>query len=168
MMRLLLVWIGVALGGIILVAGYWHLFPTNTTKQTLESFGLIGTWSYDCAGKGRATFTAPSFGAPMGTSINGDDSTKTLVEIKSATKLTDDKLKIVTLTIKVPEADKKNEITRQEGEVWQAVYERLGKKMRVLDIEREDAKKVVVKNGFLYQTKVGKEPTKTMNFALFG
>lgn len=166
MLRLVMVWIGVALGGIILVVGYLSFFPTNTTKQTLEGFGLIGTWSFDCAGKARTTFAAPMFGSPTGISTNGGDET-TVAEIRSATMLTQDKLKIITLTTKVPNGSKNKPSVRQEGEIWQAVYERFGKKARLVDVEREDGKKVIVKGGFLYETPEGKEPTKTANFALF-
>ncbi len=167
MIKLVLVWSGVALGGVILIAVYWNFSPTNTAKQNLGTFGLLGDWSFDCASKGRTTFTAPFFGNPTGISTDGNENTYSAAEIKSATRLTDDKLKIVSLITKVPDANKKNDAARQEGEIWQTVYERIGKKMRVMEIEREDGKKVVVKNGYFYETREGKEPTKTTNFALF-
>jgi hypothetical protein len=164
MIKLVWVWIGVALVGVILVAGYWSFFPTNTTKQTLETFGLVGTWSFDCAGKARTTVSVPPFRAPTIISTNGGDETKTEADIRLATLVTQDKLKIVIFTTRVPDVNKNDPAARQQGELWVDVYERFGKKLRVIDIEREDGNKIIVKDGFAYQTKAGEKPTKTLNF----
>jgi hypothetical protein len=139
---------------------------SDATKNTLKEFGLVGTWSFDCAGKGRTRFSVPFFGPPAGTVTNGGDETRTEAEIRSATLVTQDKLKIVTLITRVPEVNKNNPNARQKGELWKAVYERFGKKLRIMDIEREDGSKIIIKDGFLYQTKVGEKPAKTLNFML--
>ena len=94
----------------------------ESTSQALETFGLTGTWSQDCAGDKRTIIVTSFWGSPIATLTSGNnDALKSVFEIKSATRVTDEKIKIVYIAKIIPATSRENEWDRQEGETWQVI-----------------------------------------------
>jgi hypothetical protein len=63
----------------------------ESSSEAIRVFGLIGTWSRDCAATGvpRLVFASPMFGNPTAAFRNGT------ADIESAVRVTDKKLKMI-------------------------------------------------------------------------
>ena len=91
-------------------------FP-ESASAALEKFGLVGTWSDDCARDpakdgGRLRFTVPLIGAPRMEDPRTDDS----AEITSAVRVTEDKIKIqFVLPAKLKAPAPGEEVFKKEG-----------------------------------------------------
>jgi len=102
----------------------------ESTSGAMQAFGLVGTWSEDCAAQGaaRLAHAYPVFGNPTITitANNSKDGSGTLeVEIKSASKVTDEKLKLITVFTAKDGVRNPN-----PSETSATVYEKIGTKMR--------------------------------------
>jgi len=132
------------------------------TADAIKAFGLIGTWSVDCArdplaacdrttGCGlRVTYLLSPSGQPMirsvvSTLVAGQTRTGELT-IETAKRITDDRLAIT--SIQRTESGATLAWVRQPGEVWDAVLVKDGDKYRVFMSQRDDGTKIAAEDGF--------------------
>jgi hypothetical protein len=134
----------------------------ESAGDAIRAFGLIGTWSVDCArdvfaacdrttGCGaRVTYLVSPSGQPMirnivGTLVAGQPRTiETTIE--QASRITDDKIAIT--SIQQTASSVTLNWYRQPGEIWQIVLVKAGDKYRTYLSQREDDKKIAVEDGF--------------------
>jgi hypothetical protein len=96
-----------AIGVALVLIGFSFSAFAESAAQAMQAFGLIGTWSYDCAkdplnGGVRYTYAAPMFGSATETTVvsapagNGPGPPyfvfKSQYEIKSAERVTEEKI----------------------------------------------------------------------------
>jgi hypothetical protein len=149
----------------------------ESAGDAIRAFGLVGTWSTDCAKTpiatcntkdgcgGRTTFEAPASGPPIIWNVVG-----TLTPglgrvfettIDSATRIADDKIKLMTTQ------QQSSGVTlawwRQPGERWEIVLIKAGNKYRTYAAQRDDGKKIAAEDGFMVMppsdTKYNEMPT---------
>jgi hypothetical protein len=138
------------------------VLAAESAADAVKAFGLIGTWSPDCArdplaacdrttGCGfRLTYLLSPSGQPMtrfvvGTLAGGQ--TRTVEStIETAKRVTDDKLAIT--SIQRTDLGATLAWVRQPGEIWDAVLVKEGDKYRTFMAQRDDGKKIVVEDGF--------------------
>jgi hypothetical protein len=139
----------------------------ESAADAIADFGLVGVWSEDCSRDpiatcnpvqgcgGRTIYDVPTSGPPVVKHITGSlvpgvgKNMEAIVE--TATRLTDDQLKITSVTQAVPEEISKVVWLRQPGERWESVLLKIGgDKYRVVSAQRDDGKKIFAKDGFLY------------------
>jgi hypothetical protein len=155
---------GAALIVMCLSAG--QAIGAESAAEAIKAFGLVGTWSTDCAkdpiatcsretGCGnRTTYELPPSGPPMirnvvGTVVAGvGKSFETKIE--TATLIADDKIQIVSVHQGVPGEINKLAWLRQPGERWQTVLVKVGSKYRILSAQSDEAKKIYARDGFFY------------------
>lgn len=143
----------------------------DTTKDALKAFGIVGTWSPNCAidpSKScertgtcnyRIIYSVPFFGSPNRTSViatlNDNKPITTKEDIGTAEQITTDKLRY-TYVLQNAFANGVD-WTPQKGEAWEVVLQKVGPKLRVVENRRIDGEKLVVMNGFVY-THVNRTP----------
>jgi hypothetical protein len=114
----------------------------ESTVKALDAFGLIGTWSEDCAKNGvRGTFAAPLLGAPTFT-FSGSDGTYSMLmqfEIKTVTRITEEKIKIVMVLNKVIKNGETVSLTPQLREPGETIWVKIGNKVKTTDTASGDA-----------------------------
>ncbi|MEK9279761.1 MULTISPECIES: hypothetical protein [unclassified Bradyrhizobium] len=152
---------GLAFGVIVACLGLVPAAAEESAAEVIRSFGLIGTWSVDCKrdpnqvctnnGCGaRLTYVVPFSGPPTIRNVIGTFSpgqVRTFVStIYSATRVADDKIKIV--SVQDPPPSTTLVWWRQPGEVWEIVLLKVGDKYRTFSAHREDRKKIDVEEGF--------------------
>ncbi|WP_145927715.1 hypothetical protein [Bradyrhizobium neotropicale] len=150
-----------ALGVIVACFGMGPAAAEESAAQVIQSFGLVGTWSVDCKrdpnqvctnnGCGaRMTYIVPSAGPPTIRNVIGTFSpgqVRTFVStIHSATRIADDKIKIV--SVQDPPPSTTLVWWRQPGEVWEIVLLKVGDKYRTFSAHRDDWKKISEDGGF--------------------
>jgi hypothetical protein len=130
--------------------------------DAIKAFGLIGTWSIDCArdplagcdrttGCGfRLTYLLSPSGQPMtkfvvGSSVVGQTRIAETT-IEKATRIADDKLAFT--SIQRSDTGATPAWVRQPGETWDNVLVKEGDKYRTFMAQREDGKKISVEDGF--------------------
>lgn len=133
----------------------------ESAADVIRTFGLIGTWSVDCKRDpyqacennrcgARLTYIAPSSGAPTIKNVIGTFSSgqvRTFIStIYSATRVADDKIKIV--SVQDPPPSTTAVWWRQPGEAWEIVLLKVGDKYQTFSARRDDGKKVEVEEGF--------------------
>jgi len=140
----------------------------ESASEAIKAFGLVGTWSMTCdrdpvkgcdlSGRvvpvcpARFTFDAPSPGEPKREGLFATPAgppRRIVTPLTSAVRLTNDKIRLTwvqngILPGALPAA-------AQNGEVWEIVYEKQGARLKVLELERQDGQKIVVKDGFQYR-----------------
>jgi hypothetical protein len=133
----------------------------DSTLDTMKAFGLIGTWSLDCA-KPMATCDKTGCGSRniygaspsgqivsqfvMGSAAPGQ--TRTIqTEIQGAIKIADDKIKLIS-TQQYPYGTPLP-TSRLPGERWETVLIKSGDKLRTLTAQREDGQKITIEDGFV-------------------
>jgi hypothetical protein len=146
-------------------------------SDAIRAFGLVGTWSTDCAKTpiatcnnkdgcgGRTTFEAPASAPPIIWNVVGTQTPGVgrvfETTVQSATRIAADKIKLVT-TQQQPSG-----VTlvwwRQPGERWEVVLVKAGDKYRTYSAQREDGNKISAKDGFMVMppsdTKYNEMPT---------
>ena len=109
----------------------------ESTVNALDAFGLIGTWSEDCAKNGlRGTFVAPLLGVPTWT-LSGYDGTYSVLmqfEIKTATRITEDKIKFVMVPVKFIKNGETVALTPQMREPGESIWLKIGNKIKSTNI----------------------------------
>ncbi len=121
----------------------------ESTKEAMSAFGMLGTWSLDCARPSRVVYATPLFGAPTITSVaNGKEGG--LSEVQEAFRVTAEKIKLQLIIRKAPGA---LDWMPQPGEIWEAVYEKSGNKFRPLSVRQKDGPKITAQDGFYYVPK---------------
>lgn len=125
---------------------------SESTAEAVRTFGLIGTWSIDCARDRdviRTTFSATSFGAPKRTEVHlaTDGSVMRTVEyeVRSAVRVTEDKIKLLSIAISSKNA---RGGTLPLPDSQEAVYEKSGNKIRVLDNRVPNGNVIYAQSGF--------------------
>jgi hypothetical protein len=134
----------------------------ESAAAAIKAFGLLGTWSTDCARDpfaacerttgcgGRTTYEVSPSGQPVikyivGTFVAGQPRTfETTIE--QATRIADDKLAIT--SIQRTDSGVTVMWWRQPGEVWETVLLKAGDKFRTFSAQREDGKKISAEAGF--------------------
>lgn len=115
----------------------------ESTAEALRKFGLVGTWSTDCGKSGdmegyvRKTYTVPAFGAATVIAISGlpgSGSVKTVAEIESAIRVTDDKIKITSKITSQTYTHVDTPTTNMNiGTIFESVFSNIGNKIRTVD-----------------------------------
>jgi hypothetical protein len=81
------------------------LAAAESTSTALKEFGIIGNWSQDCArsltaGGDRVIIESPLFGSPIMAESNGlNNTTFTRSEIRTAERVTQDKLRMIVVPV---------------------------------------------------------------------
>jgi hypothetical protein len=145
----------------------------ESTSEAMRAFGLVGTWSVDCSIEisqpcmtiahcsGRLSFLVPQFASPF---LEFDSQTNTpgqvrkiISPIESAQRVTEDKIKLVTLGTE----DLKGRVQYLlpvRDEKWDTIYIREGNKLRVWSFKRSDGMKVRIDNGKIYEPEPSWKP----------
>jgi hypothetical protein len=114
----------------------------ESTVTALDAFGLIGTWAEDCAKNGlRGTFAAPFLGVPTWTisGSDGDNSVLMQFEIKSATRITEDKIKLVVFPEKFIKNGQAVALPPKAREPAESIWVKIGNKMKATNTVSADA-----------------------------
>jgi len=165
---------GLRLGLILACFSAGQAIGADNAADTIKAFGLIGVWSTDCSREpvatcnptsgcgNRTTYEITPSGAPtiknvVGTTVPGvGKNFETTIE--SATRIGDDKIKIISIMLGVPGEINKLAWLRQPGERWETVLRKEGGKYWFVSTQTEDGKKVIVKDGFMYRPPPGTKP----------
>jgi hypothetical protein len=116
----------------------------ESTAEAMKTFGLVGTWSLDCAGGFRIAYSIPSIGQPT---ITGRiRNYETDGEIIEATRLTAEKLRVISVVKKAPAVS-----VQQTGETWEAIYLKQGSKFRALLSRQMNGTKISAMDGIVYK-----------------
>src|SRR4051794_21255261 len=118
----------------------------ESTADAMRSFGLIGTWSADCSVDynracitkdeclaARFTFSVPVFGRPTREIVAptiGGKPFRNSIEIKEANRITEDKIRIVTISSQELQGHAQY-VSPVKGEEWETVYMRNGNKLKL-------------------------------------
>jgi hypothetical protein len=135
----------------------------ESPAEAMKAFGLLGSWSLNCSipmtvcdkkGCGsRNIYEVWPSGQSRSRTVNGSTvsgrGTSFEADIQSATRIADDKLKIISTQLQ-PQGMTMPTLPwlRQPGERWEVVLIKSGNKYRTLSARREDGGKVAVEDGF--------------------
>jgi hypothetical protein len=123
----------------------------ENTADALKTFGLIGTWSRDCAkdptkdGE-RSTYAVPLFGAPTITVIRPHHLIEH--EIRSAVRATEDKIKVVDVITKTTTDGQNQDLLPAQVIPIETVIIKTNNKIRLVDSARIDGSAIWYKDGF--------------------
>lgn len=122
----------------------------ETAADALQAFGLVGTWSPDCAGPIRVSYSLHPGAPPTSRAvINGTE--QAVTEIQDAVRLAPDRLRWTSIYRKYSPLDVARQSWMPEpGETWETELLIEGGKIRSLASQRADGRKVLVRNGFYY------------------
>lgn len=139
--------------------GLLHASRAESTREALAQFGLIGTWSTDCAkdldvdGGYRATYSAPFAGPAMLHSVTKTPLGSTLTieaKIESAVRATETKIKMVELPLYIRATRESQPVeARADYRVLSVVIERIGPEIRTIDTRTIDGAVVNAENGII-------------------
>jgi len=135
---------------VVLITATCSLARAESTAQALEAFGLVGTWSADCANESlaRITYAVSVLSSPTVTAITLEF--KQVFEIDSAVRITEDKLR----TTKHYSSYVLNgkPLAARTQDKYVSVLLKSGSKYRSLDSYVSDGKytTTLVKNGSKY------------------
>ena len=121
-----------------------------TPSQVIEAFGLVGTWSPDCAGPIRVIYaTQPGGAATASVVIRQTEIAAS--EIREIVELGPARIKWTSIMKAWSLPDQPHQSWMPEpGEIWETVIEKLGPKIRPIQSIRQDGRKILVKDGFIY------------------
>jgi len=139
-----------------LIAATSTLARAESTAHALEAFGLVGTWSTDCAKDDllRVTYTLSALGSSTVTLVVPNS--KETFDIDSAVRITDEKLKIIKhASSSISNGKLLTPGPKDKGVSDVSVLLKSGSKYRVLDAYITDGKELVtiVKNGMKFAPK---------------
>jgi hypothetical protein len=131
----------------------------ESTGAALRTFGIVGTWSNDCSrvrGFWRTTWEAPMLiGESAATNVytnNDGETTTQIFTIEEATRVTEDKIKIISVAGKPSGPPPPPPYWLQEqGDTWESVLLKVGQRYRVILSASADGKKIRVKGGFAFR-----------------
>jgi hypothetical protein len=129
----------------------------ESAKEAMQTFGMIGTWSLNCATSSfRVVYGFPMSGPPTLTMfLNGQETA--ISEVQDAVTATEAKIKITYLIKSAPQGTPSwGPLT---GEIWEAVYEKIGNKFRPLSVTEREGAKATVRDGFYYVNQKTGGPT---------
>ena len=128
----------------------------ESASDAMRDFGLIGTWSPDCAVDPagpvpvlRVTYSILS-GLPAFSNFTkaGKVSAASEGEIRSAVRVTEDKLRITTVITKTTLTDNTVKMV-VDAPIIDSVFVKMGSKIELLDRRSVDGKVLLVQNGEL-------------------
>jgi hypothetical protein len=126
------------------------LAAAETASEAIEAFGLVGSWSPDCAGPFRTIYAiSPGGGATVRLTTRGQEYATS--EIQETQRLGGSQIKWHSIIKTWTLADRPYESWMpQPGEVWETVIEKAGDKIRPIQSQSQDGRKISVKDGFIY------------------
>jgi hypothetical protein len=150
----------------------------ESPAEAMKAFGLLGSWSLNCSipmtacdKKGCGTryiYEVWPSGQPRSRNVTGSTAlgrgTSVEAEIQAATRIADDKIKIISTQLQ-PYGMTMPTLPwlRQPGERWEVVLIKSGNKYRALSARREDGGKIAAEDGFAVRpppdTKADQLPT---------
>jgi hypothetical protein len=129
----------------------------ETTREALNNFGLVGTWSTDCSKDVekqvgfRGTYTAPMFGPAVLVSMTRQADNRTIFlkkEVERAVRITDEKIQVTLkpLETKINGADA---LHTEEilSTTFVFTFQKVGSKIRTIDSRSPDGKYISVEGG---------------------
>lgn len=122
----------------------------ESAAEAMTAFGLLGTWSPDCAGPIRVTYAAPPGAGPTSSAVI-DGTEQAVAEITEAVRIGTDRIRWTSVYKKYSPLDvAKLAWMPEPGEAWETVLVKSGDKIRSLQSQRLDGAKVLVRDGFYY------------------
>jgi len=134
----------------------------ESATEVVTAFGLLGSWSLDCSKPiacdqkicgSRTIYEVLPSGQPMSRFVTGATASgpgKTVeIEIHAATRIADDKIKIISTQLQSSFSGFTVSWWRQPGERWELVLIKSGNKFRFFSAKREDGKKIAAEDGFV-------------------
>ena len=123
-----------------------------TPSHAIEAFGLAGVWSPDCAGPIRVIYaTEPSGVATV--RVMSKQTEIAASEIQQIVHLDAAQIRWISIMRQWSLPDQPHRPWMPEaGEIWETVIEKLGSKIRPLQSIRRDGQKILVKDGFIYDS----------------
>ena len=124
----------------------------ESTKEALEKFEILGTWSLDCVKDpkkdgARLIFAAPFLGAATATTIFPQG--EATDEISFAERITEEKIRMVSTSAKrVGTFDALDKLVR--GQPIEDVWQRTGKSLLQIESHTVDGKVTIVKDGVIF------------------
>ncbi len=73
---------------------------SESTSGAMSAFGIVGSWSPDCAGSLRLTYSTPLLGTPTIT-IERDGKQQLVVEVQEAVRVSEEKLKFIVRVVNI-------------------------------------------------------------------
>jgi hypothetical protein len=136
------------------------LARAESSTEAIRAFGLVGTWSPDCSRDPtkpdmRTTYAAPELGAPtvilvFSTASGASAMTvMTKSEIKSAARIAEEKIQIVSVRVGAAMATGPFQSSTDSFPV-EYVIQKFGDKRRTIDSHSLDGKRILIKDGFQY------------------
>jgi hypothetical protein len=121
-----------------------------TPAQAVKSFGLVGTWSPDCAGELRVIYAAPAGAAPtVRVIVHGSEVASSEIQAITALSPTRISWRSMIKTWSTPDSQLESWMP-QPGEIWVTTLAKTDNKIRPLASQRQDGQKVSVRGGFIY------------------
>jgi hypothetical protein len=139
----------IAITGTVACISLHAAVAVESTAEAMRVFGLVGTWSYDCAHElgTRRIFAIPLFGPPTINQINRFE-LRTIVDsytVEAAARVTEDKIKIIYLQIGQNEEAQPGHVANLSGKTTFAntgliaeAIEKQRNKIRVMELHVED------------------------------
>jgi hypothetical protein len=127
----------------------------ENTADAIKAFGLIGTWSPDCAadpmrGGTRVNYVASLFGPLKATTIQSDIEGGRVItsqsEIQSAIRVTEEKIKIIAVRTSLTSSNPNDRITSL-NEKTETLIQKFGNKIRIIRSQSPDSARVGSKDG---------------------
>jgi hypothetical protein len=151
----------------VILASLWSYhsaIAAEGTAEALTAFDLIGTWSPDCVqepGKSskslRITYSVPLIGAAQIRSVNclGSDCNVSELEINSAQRITESKLRIIRTLISQKAIDKPMKLPDPEYRKREVVILKTSAGIRTINVTSLDGKMngpgLGIKDGMYYR-----------------
>jgi len=129
----------------------------ETTREALNNFGLVGTWSTDCSMDVekqvgfRGTYTAPMFGPAVYVAMQRQADNRTIFikkEVERAVRITDEKIQVTVkpLEHKINGADALRS-TEETSSTFVVTFQKINSKLRTIDSRSQDGKHIGVEGG---------------------
>lgn len=155
------------------------LAEAENAADVLNEFGLLGTWSANCAPgptetEDRTIYKISSLGNPMVAHAlhqppqhlpearNEGIYVVEEGEIKTAAKIDDDKISIVLAPIRRAMKENGVMVSGPSGPIVEYMIQKLGKYIWIIQSHTLDGKLVYAKDGFKYIGEVGREESQTL------
>lgn len=140
----------------LVAACLWAALPRagaapEDTDAAVRAFGLVGTWSPDCAGPIRHIYALHAGAPPTATAIiNGTE--QAVTEIYDAASDGPNRLRWIALYRKYLPLDAAVQPWMPvPGERWETILQKVGRGFRAWRSQRLDGGKVLVRDGFDYE-----------------
>jgi hypothetical protein len=126
---------------------------TESMSSAIKEFGLVGRWTFDCQYGNGEIYEAPFFGSPTLKTIliTGREHTETLYTIKSATRLTEEKIRLTYVLDGGKQTyDGLTKVVPADPKVITSVFQKEGSKIRLVERYNEDKTVIAVIAGKIF------------------